>query len=77
MLAQAIRFGFRIGEISCPTQYFAEASSINLPRSTVYGLGVLKTCLDYRLHRMGLIRSPLFERDGPERLPRQRPWPAT
>jgi glycosyltransferase involved in cell wall biosynthesis len=61
MLAQALHFGFRLGEISCPTKYFAEASSINLRRSVVYGLGVLKTSAEYRLHHLGLRRSPLFE----------------
>ena len=60
MLAQAVHHGFRIGEISCPTRYFAEASSINLRRSVTYGLGVLQTALQYRAHRWGLIRSPLF-----------------
>ncbi len=60
MLAQAIFFGFRIGEISCPTKYFAEASSINFRRSVVYGLGVLGTSLRFRLHRWGLIREPIF-----------------
>jgi glycosyltransferase involved in cell wall biosynthesis len=60
MLAQAIYFGFRVGEISCPTKYFAEASSINLPRSIAYGIGVLKTSLAFRLNRWGLGRSPLF-----------------
>ena len=61
MLAQAIHFGFRVGEISCPTRYFAEASSINLRRSVVYGLGVLQTSAQFRLQRMGLASSPLFE----------------
>ena len=60
MLAQSIYAGFRIGEISCPTKYFAEASSINFRRSVVYGLGVLKTAAQFRLHRWGLIRSPIF-----------------
>ena len=50
MLAQAALFGFRIGELSCPTKYFKEASSINFRRSTIYGLGVLRTSLQYRLH---------------------------
>src|SRR5439155_14972752 len=49
MLAQCAYFGFRIGEISCPTTYFAEASSINFKRSVVYGLGVLRTSIQYRL----------------------------
>lgn len=61
MLAQALHFGFRIGEISCPTKYFAEASSINLQRSIVYGIGVLRTSLQYRLHHMGLRSSKLFD----------------
>ncbi len=60
MLVQAIHWGFRIGEISCPTRYFPEASSINLRRSIVYGLGVLQTSAAYRLHRMRLIHSDLF-----------------
>lgn len=60
MLAQAINQNFRIGEISCPTKYFKEASSINLKRSTIYGLGVLKTSVEYRLHKLGLITNKLF-----------------
>jgi hypothetical protein len=60
MIAQAHYSEFSIGEISCPTRYFAEASSINFSRSVVYGLGVLRTSLQYRLQRMGLINSPLF-----------------
>jgi glycosyltransferase involved in cell wall biosynthesis len=64
MLAQAVAFGFRIGEVSCPTRYFPEASSINFRRSVVYGLGVLGTALAFRLHRWGIKRNRLFERDG-------------
>ncbi len=60
MLAQAIHLGFRIGEISCPTKYFPEASSINLRRSIVYGFGVLQTSARYRLHKAGLRQDPLF-----------------
>ncbi len=60
MLAQALHRGFRVGEISCPTRYFPEASSINLRRSVVYGLGVLRTAADYRLHRLGWRESSLF-----------------
>ena len=60
MLVQAIDRKFRIGEISCPTRYFEEASSINFSRSVTYGLGVLATAASFRLHRMGLLRSPLF-----------------
>jgi hypothetical protein len=62
MLALALYYGFRVGEISCPTKYFPEASSINLRRSIVYGLGVLRTSIQYRLHRSRLHRSPLFDR---------------
>jgi hypothetical protein len=64
LLAQAVAFGFRIGEVSCPTRYFPEASSINFRRSVVYGLGVLGTAFRYRLHRWGLIRCRLFEPKG-------------
>lgn len=60
MIAQAAWNGFDMGEISCPTRYFAEASSINFRRSCTYGLGVVKTALSYRLARMGLKASPLF-----------------
>jgi hypothetical protein len=49
MLVQSVFFGFRIGEVSCPTKYFPEASSINFRRSVVYGFGVLKTSLEFRL----------------------------
>ncbi|HEX4737597.1 MAG TPA: glycosyltransferase family 2 protein [Allosphingosinicella sp.] len=60
MIAQAAWFGFRLGEISCPTKYFPEASSINFRRSCIYGLGVLKTSIEYRLCRWGLKASALF-----------------
>ena len=68
MLVQAIHFGFRIGEISCPTKYFPEASSINFSRSVTYGIGVISTSCAFRLHRLGLKRSPLFMDDGEYRL---------
>jgi len=61
MLAQAIFFGARIGEVSCPTRYFPEASSINFRRSTVYGFGVLKTTVLCRLAKWGLYRAPIFQ----------------
>jgi glycosyltransferase involved in cell wall biosynthesis len=61
MLAQAVYFGFRIGEISCPTKYFEDASSINFRRSVKYGLGVLATSLKFLLHRWGIKRSSIFE----------------
>jgi len=57
-LAQALLRGARMGEISCPTKYFPEASSINFRRSLVYGLGVLKTSLEFRLAKWGLYRAP-------------------
>jgi glycosyltransferase involved in cell wall biosynthesis len=60
MLAQAAWFGFRIGEISCPTKYFPEASSINFRRSVIYGLGVLRTSILYRAQRLGIVNSRLF-----------------
>ena len=69
MLVQCAHFGFRIGEISSPTKYFTEASSINFWRSVIYGLGVLKTSIQYRLQRMGLITSPLFVDTADARLP--------
>ena len=56
--------GFQIGEVTCPTKYFKEASSINFKRSIVYGLGVLRTSLAYRLHSWGLIQSRLFAASG-------------
>ena len=61
ILAQAIYFNFRIGEISCPTVYFPEASSINLQRSIVYGLGVLGTSIIFVLNKIGMISSPIFQ----------------
>lgn len=60
ILAQVIYAGFAIGEITCPTKYFAEASSINFYRSVQYGFGVLKTAMIFRLHQLGILRSPLF-----------------
>jgi len=60
MLAQIAWFDFRMGEVSCPTKYFPEASSINFRRSTIYGLGVLKTALMFRLQKWGVVRQPIF-----------------
>ncbi len=62
MLAQILWHGFTIGEISCPTKYFAEASSINFCRSVKYGLGCLRTGVAYRLARLGWCSSRLFPR---------------
>jgi glycosyltransferase involved in cell wall biosynthesis len=64
MLAQIIWFGYRIGEVSCPTKYFEEASSINFSKSVTYGLGVLKTALQFRLQRWGLESFSIFEESG-------------
>ena len=64
MIAQAVMFGFRIGEISCPTKYFEEASSINFKRSVEYGFGVLSTTAGFIAHRWGIHRSPRFDASG-------------
>jgi len=60
MLAQIVWFGYTIAEISCPTKYFAEASSINFRRSLKYGLGCLLTAFQYRMSKWGISRSSLF-----------------
>ena len=64
MLAQSIYFGYRIGEISCPTKYFEEASSINFARSVKYGFGVLHTTLKCWLQSLGIARYRLFSPPG-------------
>jgi glycosyltransferase involved in cell wall biosynthesis len=61
MLTQVIAFQYRIGEISCPTKYMPEASSISFRRSVTYGLGVLRTSVKYRLWKMRIIRTHLFD----------------
>ena len=63
MIAQIIWFGYTVAEVSCPTKYFAEASSINLVRSIKYGAGCMVTALKYRLARMWLIKTKLFSTD--------------
>ena len=60
MMAQIIWFGYTVAEVSCPTKYFAEASSINFGRSVKYGVGCLKTACAFRLAKMNLIKSVLF-----------------
>ncbi|MER8512139.1 glycosyltransferase family 2 protein [Mesorhizobium sp. M1060] len=60
MVCQAVYLGLRGGEMSCPTRYFPEASSINFRRSVVYGLGVLKTAAKFRLSKLGIRQDPLF-----------------
>ena len=64
MLAQCVHFGFRIGEVSCPTKYFKEASSINFQRSVKYGLGVLGTTLRFALQRAHLAHFRIFSESG-------------
>jgi glycosyltransferase involved in cell wall biosynthesis len=61
MLAQIIFFGYRIGEVSCPTKYFKEASSINFKDSTIYGWGVLKTSIKFRAQRLGFKRNAVHQ----------------
>jgi glycosyltransferase involved in cell wall biosynthesis len=63
MLAQAVYFGFKIGEISCPTNYFPDASSINFSGSVIYGLGVLGTSVRFILHKAGLRKFGIFIAD--------------
>ncbi len=62
MLTQVIALGFRVGEISCPTEYFPEANSINFRRSVTYGFGVLGTSVLYRLWRWGLVMTKMFSK---------------
>jgi len=64
MLAQILWMDYVVAEVSCPTRYFAEASSINFARSVRYGLGCLTTATQYRLARMNLIRVDRFPRRG-------------
>jgi glycosyltransferase involved in cell wall biosynthesis len=64
MLAQCVYFGYRIGEVSCPTKYFKEASSINFRRSVTYGLGVLATTLQFALQRTGISSFGIFNAKG-------------
>ena len=68
MLAQCIYFGFRIGEVSCPTRYEGGSSSISFRRSVTYGFGVLGTTLAFRLNKFGVVSSRIFSADG-RRLP--------
>lgn len=64
MIAQAVMFGFRIGEISCPTKYFEEASSINFKRSVEYGLGVMATTLSFVAQKIGMVHLRRFDANG-------------
>jgi glycosyltransferase involved in cell wall biosynthesis len=60
MLSQIIYFGYEIAEVTCPTKYFEEASSINFKRSSVYGLGVLKVSIVHRLCKWGLMKREMY-----------------
>lgn len=62
MLSQIVMAGFEIGEVTCPTKYFDDASSINFRRSTIYGLGVLRTSAQHLAHRLGLARLRRYRR---------------
>ena len=62
MLAQIWYAGFEIAEITCPTKYFDDASSINFKNSSIYGIGVMKTSIQYRLQKWGLITIPIFKK---------------
>lgn len=64
MLLQAFYFGYRMGEITCPSQYTKESSSINFRRSVVYGLGVLRTAVQYALQKNNLGKFPIFDKNG-------------
>ncbi|HQT84099.1 MAG: glycosyl transferase family 2 [Acidiphilium sp. 37-64-53] len=65
MIVQALHAGYRFGEISCPTRYFKEASSINFQRSVTYGFGVLDTALRFRLDSAGIRPWPLLGKPEP------------
>jgi len=60
MLSQIFMKGYEIGEVTCPTKYFDEASSINFKRSSIYGLGVLRVSIQHRLHKWGLIKAKIY-----------------
>lgn len=61
MSAQICYAGYDIGEVTCPTKYFEDASSINFKRSAIYGIGVIRVSLTYRLQKWGLVKSPIFK----------------
>jgi len=64
MIAQIFYAGFEIAEITCPTKYFEDASSINLRRSSVYGIGVIRTSFAYLLQKLGIARFRIFNQNG-------------
>ncbi len=67
MIAQVVFYGYEIGEISCPTRYFEDASSINFSRAVTYGLGVLATSIKFALQKTGMLSSPIFNPGGKKR----------
>lgn len=69
MLLQAFYFGYRVGEISAPSIYADDSSSINFKRSVQYGIGVLCTALQYRLQELSLAKFPIFDEHGNRLLP--------
>ena len=60
MLSQIVYAGYDIGEVTCPTRYMEDSSSISLPKAVFYGIGVIKTSVAFRLHRWGFRQNPLF-----------------
>ncbi len=64
MLLQALYFGYRVAEITCPSVYTKESSSINFSRSVVYGLGVLSTAWKYMLQKHSFLKLPIFDSNG-------------
>lgn len=66
MVAQIFNAGFEIAEITCPTKYFDDASSINFKRSAIYGIGVLKTSIVYFLHKNHLFKNRIFQKPQPD-----------
>lgn len=68
MLSQILYAGFEIGEVSCPTKYFTEASSINFRRSTIYGMGVLKTSFKHFLQRLGIAHFRIYQKNDRTKL---------
>ncbi|HEY5373480.1 MAG TPA: glycosyltransferase family 2 protein [Polyangiaceae bacterium] len=69
MLVQAAYFGFKIAEVTCPTSYFEEASSISFRRSVTYGFGVLRAAADFRLAKMGISQPSFLDKNGRRLLP--------
>ncbi|RPD38067.1 glycosyltransferase family 2 protein [Chitinophaga barathri] len=60
MISQVFMKGYEIAEVTCPTKYFEEASSINFARSSKYGLGVLRVSIQHRMHKWGLIKAKIY-----------------